>query len=63
MREVTASPRVGAGRGLRLLSVSSTAELWGAELALATYLRYRPEGVRVRVLCLSENFISFRRTA
>jgi glycosyltransferase involved in cell wall biosynthesis len=41
------------GRGLRVLSVSSTAELWGAELALATYLRHRPEGFEPRVLCLS----------
>lgn len=36
-----------------MLSVSSTAELWGAELALATYLQHRPEGVEAYVLCLS----------
>ena len=40
-------------RRLRVLSVSATAELWGAELALATYLRHRPEDLESRVLCLS----------
>lgn len=50
---MTAPLGTTASRGLRVLSVSSTAELWGAELALATYVRHRPDGFEPRVLCLS----------
>ena len=54
MRAMTAAPSTARPAGQPLLCVSSTGQPWGAELALATYLRHRPSDSDVRALCLSE---------